>query len=216
MARAIIIRQGDAVWLAGVTGQDGELLWKNDSNDLYVGTGAGNVLIGGASGLISLDDIQDVTITAVGDGEILMWDAGTSQWINQTLAEAGIGGSEINMIWRVVRRNTALTIGDSKDAIFLPTKLNGWNLTGVTACVDTASTVGAITVSLYNVTDAVHILTVNVTIDVNEKTSYTALTPPTINAAADDVDTGDEWRCDVDAPGANAKGLVMLLKFEQP
>ena len=41
-------------------------------------------------GIRSLDDIGDVTITAPVDNELLAWDSGSSQWINQTAAEAGI------------------------------------------------------------------------------------------------------------------------------
>lgn len=32
----------------------------------------------------------DITITTIGDGELLVYDTGTGDWINQTLAEAGI------------------------------------------------------------------------------------------------------------------------------
>jgi hypothetical protein len=40
--------------------------------------------------LAVLDDFADVTITSVGDGEILLYDSGSSDWINQTFAEADI------------------------------------------------------------------------------------------------------------------------------
>jgi hypothetical protein len=38
----------------------------------------------------SINDVEDVTITSVADNEILQYDNGTSDWINQTFAEAGI------------------------------------------------------------------------------------------------------------------------------
>lgn len=37
-----------------------------------------------------LADLDDVVITAVADDEVLSWDSGTSKWINQTAAEAGL------------------------------------------------------------------------------------------------------------------------------
>lgn len=37
-----------------------------------------------------ISDLSDVTITLVVDGEVLQFDNATSEWINQTLAEAGI------------------------------------------------------------------------------------------------------------------------------
>lgn len=38
----------------------------------------------------AVNDLSDVTITAVGDNEILQYNSGTAVWENQTLAEAGI------------------------------------------------------------------------------------------------------------------------------
>jgi hypothetical protein len=37
-----------------------------------------------------IDDITDVTVTSVADNEVLAYDSGTSKWINQTAAEAGL------------------------------------------------------------------------------------------------------------------------------
>ena len=42
----------------------------------------------------TIDEMNDTTITSVGDNEILQYDNSTSKWINQTLAEAGILTSE--------------------------------------------------------------------------------------------------------------------------
>jgi len=43
-----------------------------------------------SSGAPALDGLTDVTITAVADDELLAYDSGTSEWINQTPAEAGV------------------------------------------------------------------------------------------------------------------------------
>lgn len=45
---------------------------------------------GGSS---TLEALTDTTITSVGDGELLVYDSGTSKWINQTLAEAGVSAT---------------------------------------------------------------------------------------------------------------------------
>lgn len=215
MGRTITIRQGDATWLAGVTGLAGEMLWETDNNDLYVGTGAANIFIGGASGLLSIGDIQDVTITGVADGEILVWNSGSAVWENQTLAEAGVGTSTITMLWRVLTENTALATGDGKGYLPIPSRITGWNLTDIDAELDTVSSSGAVSIALYNSTDTVDMLSVNLTIDQNEYSSYTAATPPTIDTTHDDVATADRLRCDIDDDGTGAKGLVLILTFEQ-
>jgi len=46
-----------------------------------------------AVGVIALGGISDVTISGVTDNEILAYDNGTSEWINQTAAEAGLASS---------------------------------------------------------------------------------------------------------------------------
>lgn len=38
----------------------------------------------------SINDIEDVNITSVGDNEVLAWDSGSAEWQNQTPAEAGL------------------------------------------------------------------------------------------------------------------------------
>ena len=37
----------------------------------------------------NIGDLSDVVITTIADGELLMWDTGTSKWINQTSDELG-------------------------------------------------------------------------------------------------------------------------------
>ncbi len=46
--------------------------------------------VGGAGSVANIDDVGDVTITSVADGELFVYDSGTGKWINQTLAEAGV------------------------------------------------------------------------------------------------------------------------------
>jgi hypothetical protein len=63
------------------------------TNDLYMGTGAGNIFVGGASGLLAFDDIADVDITGITDKEIFQYDAASGHIINRTFAEAFLGSN---------------------------------------------------------------------------------------------------------------------------
>lgn len=47
----------------------------------------------GVASAPALDDVSDVTLTAVADNEVLAYDNGSSNWINQTAAEAGLATS---------------------------------------------------------------------------------------------------------------------------
>jgi hypothetical protein len=103
----------------------------------------------------------------------------------------------------------------------VPSELNGWNLVEVAGHVGTAATgSGSETtdIMVHNVTQAVDMLTVALTIDEDETDSSTADAGPTIDTSNDDVGTGDLLRLDVDAvpsttPGS---GLVVTLKFRRP
>lgn len=109
-----------------------------------------------------------------------------------------------------------VVVGDGRATVFVPAMLNGYTITDAQAAVATPSVSGLITIQVANVTDGVDILSTRITIDVGEKTSYTAAAPPVINTAADDVSTGDELRVDVDGAGTNAYGLVVMLTFTPP
>lgn len=48
----------------------------------------------------ALNDLTDVSIGAVGDNELLAYDAASGEWINQTAAEAGLEGSGGSVYWQ--------------------------------------------------------------------------------------------------------------------
>lgn len=106
-----------------------------------------------------------------------------------------------------------LATGDGQISFFCPPELNGLNLVDADAAVSTASSSGTPTIQIRNVTQAADMLSTRITIDANEKTSYTAATPPVIDTANDDVATGDEIAIDVDVAGTGATGLAVILKF---
>jgi hypothetical protein len=110
---------------------------------------------------------------------------------------------------------TDLTTGDGKAGFIVPTKLNGWNLIRAHAGLLTAqSTSGVPTVQIRNATQTADMLTTKVTIDANEWTSHTAAAAPVVDAANDDVATGDRILVDVDVAGTGAQGLVVILEFQ--
>lgn len=92
-------------------------------------------------------------------------------------------------------------------------KLDGFSLTGIAACLTTPSTSGTPTFKLYNLTDAVEMLSTNVTIDANEYSSYTADVQPVINAANSVVHKGDRLRPDCTVAGTGAKGWSLIITF---
>ena len=61
---------------------------------------------------------------------------------------------------------------------------------------------------------AVDMLSTNITIDANEKTSYTAVTAPVINTSNDDVATGDIIYVDLDTVGTGAKGHAVVADIQ--
>ena len=130
------------------------------------------------------------------------------------LAGSDYGKRIIEVI--VIDSATALAVGDGKAYFFIPSELNGYNLVDADACVNTVSSSGLPTIQIANVTDAVDMLSTKITIDVSEKTSYTAATQPVIDTAKDDVVTGDELRIDLDVAGTGTKGLAVILSFQLP
>lgn len=99
----------------------------------------------------------------------------------------------------------------------IPDVMNGWNLVGVAASVQTAGTTNTTDIQIHNVTQAADMLSTVITIDSAETDSSTAATPPVIDAANDDVSTADSLRIDVDAVSTSApKGLYVELIFQLP
>lgn len=110
---------------------------------------------------------------------------------------------------------TNASTGDGKFSFLIPPEYNGLNLVDADAMVSTVSSSGTPTVAVRRERSgsAVDMLSTNITIDANEKTSYTAATAPVINTSNDDVATGDIIHIDVDAAGTGAKGLAVVLVF---
>jgi len=116
----------------------------------------------------------------------------------------------------VVDLATALTTGDGKAIFVVPSEMDGFNLILAHAYVNTASSSGTPIIQIRNQTDSADMLSTRITIDANEKTSFTAAAQPVIDEAHDDIATGDEIAIDVDGVGTGSKGLQVILTFEMP
>ena len=171
-------------------------------------TGAGNGLVDTA-GVVSIDaaiasDLNTGTSTA----KVTTPDA---------LAGSNYGTAVVPLI--PFDSTTACAVGDHAGSVTfrVPSILNGWNLVGVAAANNTAGTTGTGDYQIHNVTQAADMLSTKITIDSGETDSSTAATAAVIDAANDDVATGDQLRVDVDAIQTTpATGLMVELQFRLP
>jgi len=94
--------------------------------------------------------------------------------------------------------NQDLVTGDGVFTFPLSREVDGMNLVEIYAVVRQSSAGVVATIQIYNVTQTADMLTTKVTIDVDEKASYTAATKPVIDTANDDVAMFDQLRVDCD------------------
>jgi len=113
---------------------------------------------------------------------------------------------------------TAPTVVDGLGSFYfpIPSQINGYNLVDADVVLSASSTDGTPTFQIYNLTQTVDMLTTEITIDENELTSYTAIAQPVIDAANDDVATGDLLRFDCDVAGTSSLGVTFILVFRIP
>ena len=140
----------------------------------------------------------------------------------------GLAGSSIFGIKafsvQAVDGATALAIGDGKAYFRVPASLNGMNIVGVAAQVIVKSSSGTPTVQIARgrqstpTTDFTYsdVLSTLITIDATEYDSKDATAAAAINAANDDLATGDVLRIDVDVAGTGTKGLNITIECQLP
>ena len=120
---------------------------------------------------------------------------------------------ERTLIVKCVADGIGPAVGDGITHVVIPSSLNGKNLSSANAHVYTVGTGGSITnVQIHNITTGYNMLSTPITIDLNEKDSSTAATPPVIGGQ-NDVSTGDVIRIDVDAVATNTLGLEVRMVF---
>lgn len=177
------------------------------------------------SGVVSVDtDVTDLvtaaTTSAAGKVELAIaseintgTDTGRAIGVDE-FAGSNFGKRIIQV--KVFDDATAATTGDGKVIFMIPVEFNGMNLVDVEAYVSGVSSSGALTIMVRNVTQAADMLSTAITIDVSENSSLTAAVAPVIDAANDDVATGDLIAIDVDGAGTSAEGLGVVLSFQLP
>ncbi len=114
--------------------------------------------------------------------------------------------------------STAPTVVDGLGDMYfiVPAELDGMNLVSVGAHATTVSSSGLPSFQIHNLSNALDMLSTNITLDVSEKDSATATTPAVINTSNDHINTGDEIRFDCDVVGTGAKGITIRLGFRTP
>ncbi len=149
--------------------------------------------------------------TASGGDTNVGWDVrmkGTGKFRRPTIVELTVGSA-----------SASLAVGDGQAFFRIPAELNGMNLTGVAMQVYVAGTTNLHTVQIRRVRSATpaDMLSTKLTIDSTEVDTATAATPAVIDAANDDVATGDLIAIDIDVVQTTpAKGQVVEMRFELP
>ena len=121
-----------------------------------------------------------------------------------------------SVVIKVIDDDTALTTGDGKTHFTIPVELNGMNLVSVGAHVYTASSSGLPNFQVHNATGGADMLSTAITIDASENDSKDATTAAVIDAAQDDVATGDVIRFDCDTAGTDTAGMEIRMSFRLP
>jgi len=117
------------------------------------------------------------------------------------------------LIVKCVADGIAPSTGNGVTHITIPSTLDGKKLLSAEAHVYTVGTGGSITtVQIHNLTDAQDMLSTAITIDLSEKDSSTAATPPVVGGN-NGVSTGDVIRIDVDAVATSTLGLEVRMVF---
>jgi hypothetical protein len=175
-----------------------------------------------ADGQITADVKTQMSVTSDASGLRLVGDTvspgATKYYGTNALGTKGFYDVPLNKTVQVkiLGDSTLLTTGDSQFIFVISSDLNGMNLLTANAYVTTVSSSGVPTIQMRNMTNGnVDMLSTPITIDVGELTSYSAISS-TVNAANDNVTTGDLLAVDVDISGTNAKGLGVVLIFGAP
>lgn len=150
---------------------------------------------------MSQSSITTVSFTGITLGQV----------VDEIAADPNYGKKGVSIQCTFGTESVVLT--DGVAYLTVPPSINGMNLVHANATVVTAGTTNATTIQIHNKTDAVDMLSGNISI----ASGGTVGTAGTINTGADDVVTNDVLRIDVDAVSTTApKGLMVVLEFAKP
>tara|TARA_B100000780_G_scaffold258341_1_gene208642 strand:+ start:589 stop:1992 length:1404 start_codon:yes stop_codon:yes gene_type:complete len=132
---ALRLRRGTNAERQLITPAQGELIYTTDTKALYIGDGstAGGIVVqgGGGGGASTLNDLTDVVIGSLADGQILSYNSGTTKWGPTNLASITFG--KLNQHTDVLYPDNVPNNGDilmSDGANWLPQNFTGgqWNI----------------------------------------------------------------------------------------
>ena len=117
---------------------------------------------------------------------------------------------------KVMSDTTTVSVGDAALVFVISDDLEGLSLLKANAFVSTASSAGDVTVQLRNVITSDDMLSTPITIPALAFTSYPPATPSVVDDPLAVIATGDLIAIDIDAAGAGAMGLGVVLTLGVP
>ena len=91
---ALRLRRGTNAERQLITPAQGELIYTTDTKALYIGDGStvgGTIVQGSGGGASALNDLTDVTVGSISDGQILAYESSSQQWKAITLGNITFG-----------------------------------------------------------------------------------------------------------------------------
>jgi hypothetical protein len=110
--------------------------------------------------------------------------------------------------------NVNLIVGDEQTTWVVNDLFDGWEVVDVMAYCNAVSTSGTPTFQLRNHTQGYDILSTPITIDINERNSYTAAVPAVIDPTKKILTKGDGLHIDVDVAGTGTKGAGVQITIQ--
>jgi len=184
------------------------------------GTGILSIATAGTD-YISPSDIA--TTSAVGVSELATAaEVTTGTDTSRAITPDALAGSDFGkrvVTVMVLSTSEICATGDGAGGVMfrVPESLDGYNLVEVGFGVDTAGTTGNFDIQVRNATQAADMLSSLMRVETSETDTLTSAQPGTIDAANDDVATGDKIYFDFDACQTTpAYGATVNLTFQLP
>ncbi len=191
-------------WIFAVVARDGVTLWVEDEAILI------EWILGAwtpsPDRITYLADLVDVDVAGAADAYVLTYDLSNGLWYAAPAGAAPPGTQIESFMVACSDESTAITAGTGKLTFRMP---YAYVLTAVRASVKDAPTGAAIIIDINE--EGATILSTKLSIDVSEKTSVSAATPPVISDAslADDA----EITIDFDQVGSTIAGTGVKVTF---
>ena len=117
-----------------------------DANGTISATGSSTTLDG--SGSIAIDDLTDVTITSIADGQILVYDSNSSKWINDSLPTPSLDVDDLGDVTLTSLANGQILKYDSANNVWInANEVTPGDTVSVSQIQTTGTQIATITVS---------------------------------------------------------------------